>query len=496
MANNEKFTELSPEEQRKKYAEQFAKQLANQVINDPDGKTSRRPSRQYSTPTREDIENYLRAPTANEKNLRDSSIYLYQVNPRYKNLINYYADVPCWLYTILPVNYNPDKVRPEAFKKQYYRVCNIVESMGIPKTMREIVITALREGAYFGCIWGGNGDTFILQKLNPDYCAIVSISDGGVFQFKYDMSKVKAEDVATYYPPQFAEMYQDYIQSGERYQLVPPEIAVCFKADPSIVEYSIPTFAGTMPTLFQIENTKQLVEDSAEQSNYKLLHGKIPVDGEGIPLIDYKVAMDYYHHLANNVGDRIGVAVTPFEVKEYAFEQNATTSQIDAVSRASENYFAEAGTSASLHGSNNNNTTGVTKLAVKVDEAFAFGLMYQCERIINRFLKLNGGSVKFKVHFLDISCFNRETKVAEYKSSMNYGIGKLEYLAIMGINQYDILGETYVTTNVLDVDNIFVPMKTASTRSAEEASEESGRPSIDDGDLTDAGERSREGERE
>lgn len=479
--------------EREKLAWEFAKAMANQVIHDPDAKTSRRTSRSYNMPTKENIEGYLQAPSQNEKNLRNASIYLYQINTRYRNLLNYYANIPCWTYVISPVNYNPDKAKKDNFKKQYLKVSNILESMGIAKTMREIVVTALREGAYYGCIWGGNGDSFILQKLDPDYCYIVSISDGGVFQFKYDVSQIKETDVETYYPQQFTEMYQEYKRTGEKYQLVPPEIAVCFKADPSVVEYSIPVFSGTMPTLFQIENVKSLSETATELSNYKLIAGKIPVDDDGIPLVDYNTVMQYYSHIANNVGDRVGVALSPFELKDYSFEQSGTTAQIDAVARANENYFAEAGTTALLHGATND-TSGVTKLAIKVDEAFAFGLMYQCERIVNRFLKLLSGTVKFKIHFLDVSVFNREDKIEQYRSSMNYGIGKLEFCAVMDIRQHDILGENYIESEIIGINELFTPMKTASTQSSDEA--QAGRPTLGDGDISDEGEETRDGDKD
>ena len=97
----------------------------------------------------------------------------------------------------------------------------------------------------------------------------------------------------------------------------------------------------------------------------------LPTDDEGVPLLDYETAMDYYSHIANNVGDRVGVAISPFELKSYDFEQSGTTAQIDKVARANENFFASAGTSALLHGATNS-TSGVTKLAIKTDEGFAF----------------------------------------------------------------------------------------------------------------------------
>lgn len=470
-----------------KFALMFAKTLAQQQVHDPAGKTSKRASKTYNKYTRENIESWLSSPTSSEKDLRDASIYLYQTNSRYRNLLNYYANIPCWYYTITPIGYNKDKVRAETFKKQYQKTCNLLETMGIEKTMREVVLVALREGAYYGVIWGGDGNSFILQKLDPNNCHIVSISDGGVFQFAYDMSKVKEEDLPTYYPPQFTAMYEEYTRTGNQYQVVPPEVSFCVKGDPTVVEYSIPPFSAILPSLYAIKNVEDLTETATELSNYKLISALLPLDDEGTPLLDYETAMQYYAHIAANVGDRVGVALSPFKLDGHNFEQSGTASQIDNIARANENFFAAAGTSALLHGATNN-TSGVTKLALKADESLAFGWMLQCGAVVNRLLKTVSGTVKFKVTFLPVSIFNREEMIGQYKSAMNFGIAKLQYAACVGIPQYDLLGQSYMESELLDFDSIFTPMKTASTQSADDNG--AGRPVEDD--VSDAGEATRD----
>lgn len=479
MAQSKTATSVSDaeKESQRKIALAFAKAMARQVVHDPDGKTSRRASTAYSAYTRENIEKFLASPTANEKELRNASIYLYQTHSRYRNLLHYYACVPRWYYILTPLAFNPDKVKKDNFKKQYQKVCNIVESMGVVRAMREASLVALREGAFYGLIWGGDGSCFILQKLNPDNCQIVSITDGNVFQYAYDMSKVKEEDLDTYYPPQFTEMYRAYASGGSKYQLVPPEIGVCLKGDPSIVEYSIPPFSAVLPSLYSIKNIEDLTETATELSNYKLIAGLLPTDDEGSPLIDYETAMQYYAHIAGNVGDRVGVALTPFELKSYDFEQSGTTAQVDNISRANENFFAAAGTSALLHGATNA-TSGVTKLAIKVDEGFAFSIMDQCSSVINRFLKTLSGTVKFKLSFLPVSIFNEAEMIDQYKSAMNFGMGKLQYAACMGIKQTDLLGQAYMENEVLEFDTLFKPMQMASNQSADANSP--GRPQEDD----------------
>lgn len=474
-------------EARLAFAKAFAKAMSTQVIHDPDGKTSRRTSRTYTSLTRENVDTYLNAPSANEKQLRTASVQLYQTHSRYRNLLHYYACVPRWYYTITPLAFNPDKAKKDTFKKQYQKACNLIESMGIVRTMRDVALVALREGAYYGCIWGGDGNSFILQKLNPDFCQIVSITDGNVFQFAYDMSQVKEADLATYYPPQFSEMYRAYQSGGSKYQVVPPEVSFCIKGDTSIIDYSIPPFSAVMPSLFSIKNVEELTETATELSNYKLLAGKLPLDDDGIPLIDYPTAMQYYAHIAGNVGDRVGVAISPFDLKAYDFEQSGTTAQIDNVARANENFFASAGTSALLHGATNS-TSGVTKLAIKVDESFSFEIMNQCGAAINRYLKTLAGNIKFKLNFLPVSIFNEVEMIDQYKSAMNFGMGKLQYAACIGMAQADLLGQAFIENEILEIDKMFTPMQTASTRSSDDGN--AGRPQEED--VSDEGEETRD----
>lgn len=465
----------------------FAKAMSEQKLHDPSGNTSRRASRTNTMYTRKNIEEWLLSPTANEKNLRNASIYMYQVNQRYRNLVHYQANIYCWLYTITPAVFNREKAKPETVKKQYSKACNIIETMNVVRTMREATVIAVREGAFYGVIWGGDGKSFILQKLDPDNCQIVSISDGNVFQFTYDMSKVKEADLDTYYPPEFTNMFREYQSSGNQYQIVPAEIAVCLKGDPTEPALSIPLFAGLLPSLFTLKNIEALDETSTELSNYKLLSAKIPLDEEGVPVLDYEVSMQYYNHLANNVGKRVGVAMSPFDIKEHKFDQSGATTQTDTVARANANFFASAGTTAYLHGAANT-TSGVTKLAIKVDESYAETLLLQCQNVINRYLKLMPGTIKFKLTFLPVTIYNREEMTDHYKNAMNYGFGKLQYAACIGMAQHDIEGQAYIENEVLKLDELFVPMKTASTRSADEAS--AGRPQSDD--VTEEGDNTRD----
>ena len=101
-----------------------------------------------------------------------------------------------------------------------------------------------------------------------------------------------------------------------------------------------------------------------------------------------------------------------------------------------------------------------------------------------------GGSVKFKISFLRTTVFNLEDMIKHYKESMNYGIGKSYYMAALDIPQYAIEVLTYLENEILNVDEILTPLKTASTQSASD--NEVGRPAVDATDLEEEGESTRD----
>ena len=63
-----------------------------------------RSSIHYTKYKKEDVVKWFTNPEANEKNLRNASIYLYEVSPHYRRLINYFAKLHTMAYIIEPKN--------------------------------------------------------------------------------------------------------------------------------------------------------------------------------------------------------------------------------------------------------------------------------------------------------------------------------------------------------------------------------------------------------
>lgn len=470
--------------------QEFIKMLARQVLFDPSRPTTRQSKTYSGNYTKDNIISWLQSPTANEKNLRNASNFMFMASMHYRRLIEYYAGLPLWAYVISPLNFNPQKqnTKIEAMQKQFIKVANLLEVMNLQDEMRKMVLVALREGAFYGVRWLDSSSSFV-QKLNADNCIITSISDG-VFLFDYDMSSIQKPNLECF-PPQFTEMYAAYEKTGSKWQHVPADIAVCIKADPTTPEYTIPPFSAVMPSLFTIAHAESVQEVAEEISNYKMIAGQIPVDDDGNPKLDWDLAMKYYRHIANAVGDNVGVAISPFELKDFKFDQAAGVAEIDTIARSVQNFWSTAGTSALLHGAVNS-TAGVTKLAIKNDETLVFALMKQCERVLNRYLKTQlSGTYRFKVTFLPVTVFNRDEYISKYREAITYGIGKSYYIASLGIPQGDIAGLDYIEDELINLDGRLSPLQSSNTMSAEQ-SESAGRQALSDDELGDAGEATRD----
>lgn len=463
----------------------FARELIKQIVYNPQNSSSRK-SYSYSLYTKENIIKWLQSPQANEKSLRDASNYMYLSSMHYQRLIKYYAGIHMGCYVISPLGFEgKTNVKKDAFMKQYYKVAKALELMDIPSLMQKAFCISLRDGAYYGVRWADKNSSFY-QEVDPDYCQITHVSNGG-FLFSVDMSKLQGKLDA--YPPEFTQMYSNYLKTGVKWQEVPAEISACIKADETIVGYTTPPFASVMPSLYTIANAENLQETADELKNYKMISGKVPVDEDGVPTIGWPLFEKYYSHLQNALGENVGLAITPFELDTFSFEQKTGVSDVDNVGKASANFWATAGTSGLLHGIPND-TSGVTKLSLKNDESYVWGMVKQFEKVINRYLKVAfSGNVKFKVTFLPVTIFNKEEERKAYKEGASFGLGRSQYAASLGIPQYDIAGLNFLEDEIIGFKDL-TPMTSSYNTSSEES--ESGRPKAADEDLSKEGESTRD----
>ena len=460
------------------YAWNFA-QLQRQILRNLNSDKSA--SVTYTRYSKKTLLEYMQSPKSNEKNIRNASIYMFDASSQYRRLILYYAQMMLWAYTVAPLNYDSD-AKQETVRKAYFKAIKQIENMNLKHEFQKASIIALREGVLYGVQWSGTNSYFI-QRINPDYCKLSSIEDG-TWMYAVDFSKIKKEELELY-PPEFTSLYDIYKNSGQKWQEIPSTISFCLKADETTNLYSIPPWASTLPMLHDIETFKDLQETATEIANYKVIGLEIPTDNDGTPKIDFDLAGKYYNHMAAALPPYVGAFMAPMKATALNFEKSGGLNDVDTVSRSEEQFWREGGTSPLLFGSADNDTAGALKLSIAADEEIVLGLAVQCERLVNRILKNMSGTQKFKINILPVTTFNRSDWIAHYKDGAAMGLPvKSAWAAVLGLSPGDILGMNLVEMDLLNMRNL-EPMASSYTQSG------AGRPTVDEGKLSESGEQTR-----
>lgn len=439
---------------------------------------------------KKDVLQWISNPELNYKKLREVSLLLYEISPQYKRLINYFAKMMTFAYTVTPFKLNRNEpLNIEAIRSAYYSTLRMLEKMKLEHEMIRVFLTCFKEDIFYGYIYKTT-DSFYIKKLNPDYCKISGIEDG-CFLYSFDFQYFDThKDELEYYGTEFLRKYRLYKKSkNRRWQVLKPERQFCIKFNEDIPYPSIP-FVGLFEGIFDIQDYKGLNKVKAENDNYKILGLKIPIDSEGNYLLEYEDVVDYYERLACVLPDNIGAFITPTDVLDFSFE-NSGTNDINNVNNATKTFWNDAGVSSVIFG-NDKVTAATLKVSVTADEAIAFGLARQCERNINRLFKYWMPEYIFEIQFLDVTHYNREEKFNTYLKGAQASLPTITAAcATIGLSPSNMLDLNMLETEILGLQEKFKPLATSYTLTGDN---EGGAPTQEEKgeELSDAGEQTRE----
>lgn len=481
------------EDELRAFAKVFAASAKQTIIDITSNRGSRNTA--FTSITKDNIMDYLLAPATNAKNLRNASIAMYQNSPQYRRLIQYYAYMPVWAYTLSPVGYDPTKANIDTYQKSYTKVTKQVENMNLKHELSKACVISLVEGVLFGAIWSST-NSFFIQRIDPDMCTLSSIEDG-TWMYAVDMSKIKEEDLIKY-PPEFTSMWNEYQRSGQKLQEVPSKISFCLKADESTT-YPNPPLAGVLPEIYDLYTYKEMSETATALDNYKLICMTTPSNSQGEPTVGLELMKEYYNHIARSLPDYVGLAMSPTELTSISFDKSRAGSTTEEISNATQRFWYASGCSPLLFGDATNTTAQALSYSIKADEEVMIAMMYQCERLVNRHLKTVSGSQKWKINILPVTIFSQEKWIGYTKEAATLGQPvKTAYASLVGCPQTDIAGMAFLENDVLGLPDVLIPLSSSYTQSGEDSADEGdgataegGRPQLAEEDLTDEGAESR-----
>lgn len=453
------------------------------------------PSRPLGKFKKEDIRRFLQDPEKHSKELRDAVIYLFGASSHFRRLIQYFTGLNDLNYVVSPYRIDPATANVKTIKRNYHRVLNLLSTLDLKNQGEKIISTCLREDLFFGT-FRETSDSIIIQRLPTDHCAIAVIEDN-VFNVSFDFSYFNTRlDHLDLYPEEFREKYQLYKKSTSkmRWQELSAPNSFAIKANKDTLASAAPPFAGILNDIYDIEDYKELKMTKADIENYALLVMELGVTDEGRWKIDYKKALEFWGNLEHVLPEEIGAVLSPMPINKISFERNHA-SEGDTVAEAEQNLFTAAGVSSLLY-NNEKASSNSLSLSIKVDQAVTYSIVKSLETVLNRFIHRHSYGKYFEITILDSSPFNRKELGDAYIKACQFGLPMVSYYcASQGLLQDKMDCMNFLEDNVLGIKQRFVPLKSSATQSAGSASsDEGGRPESDIGELTDAGEQSREDE--
>lgn len=444
--------------------------------------------------TRNNVVEWLKRPYAgnSQERLRTFSDQMYAVSTHYKSLIDYHSTILKYNYILTPrdgsvfVDGNFDV---EKYREAYIKAATRAEKMRIKEICKKITKRIVTVGVYFG-VYYENDDSFYVREVDMSFAKITSI-ENGVYKYALDLKYFngKKEYLLDGFPQDVQRAYRKYSTGkGDRYYEPKEQICVLWRDDGRII---LPYFVGLLKDIFDIEESRLLNRANDRNNNYKAIALEIPTDENGNTMIPEPIIEKYYRQAALNIPDSVGLIATPFKLSEVTFNRG-TNNATRELSETESQFWFDSGTSPLLFGSAKATTKGALELSIKSNEELARSILDNITDVLNLILSNTDNTYKFMFKFTDDTIYNSSADVYYKAATAGVGGAKMLYAASLGLSPLDVATLSNVEDNVLGLvgEQWTRPLKTSYTQSSSD--DEGGRPTLEDKDLTDEGEKSRD----
>lgn len=467
------------------------------------------PSKTYTVYSKESLRTYLKNPLSdnNSKNLRKLSQYLYVLSSQYRRLISYFASmIDLTAYTVIPNVSMVEDNDDEKILQDYEAVLKWIEKMNLGGQIFSQLITTFREDIFYGYIYYDDSaeqdvNSFIILPLDPDYCRISSVNYDGTLNMAFDFSYFNNASNAKaleWWDKEFTTKFNAYNSDSKlRWQELDPERTWVLKFNYDQNDRIIPPFAALFENIIDLVDLQSITSLKDKLSIYKLLVAKIDtINGATDPddfAIDLDTAVDFYNKMLGTVPEEIGIVLSPMEITPINFEKS-DTDDVNTISKANSNLWEAAGVSQIL---DNDKLTGASAVrsAQILDGLFAQNpLLWQIQARVNRWLDFILPDNGMRVKYIPVTPYNKDEKIAELKDAASLGLPvKMQYMSLLGISPLEAYSMAHMENNILKLqDSWMYPLQSSYTQNGEN---ESGGQTKKTTELTDEGDKTRDGEK-
>ncbi len=450
------------------------------------------------------LRTYLKNPyqANSQTNLRQLSKFLYTLSFPLRRIIHYFSSLPEFGKYKMNLNINlVEDNDEESLLQDYEDACKFVSKMNLEINIFKMLIIAWREGiAYFQPYQDADG-TLLLYPLDSQYCKVSAVGYDNLYRVAYDFSFFTGASNAFYldiWDPEYKKKYNAYLNdSSLRWQQL--DTARAFKIDISDPDLILPAFASLFEPIIDLVDLQSLTAVKEALDIYKLLVMRIPLLNSQSPddmALSLELAKKFYNRAVEDLPEEVGLILSPMEVDSISFDKNAT-SDSNAIADNYENLMEQTGI-AQIFSSSRLTGSSSVKMSMLSDALFATkGIVQQVEAFVNERIQMEHPNSTAYIKFIDVTTYTLDERISQVKEAASLGMPvKQEYMALLGYSPLEAIAADWIETKLgLSVDRFIHPLVSSHTQSGNDASDTGGAPTKKDDDLSDEGEKTRDGDK-
>lgn len=466
------------------------------------------------------VKQYLMNPSSYRFQLVGVSRFLWRVSTLYKKIILYYATMPLYNYNITQKMKFTETPDIEKITRNYESVLRHINKFNFKSEFATAMAIAIRDGMYCGYMYDFGEDGMFLHMLPIEYCRIVGKNQAGSWVVAFDMTYFSKGqniifvegidgDTSGCWDEIWQQAWKDYNNAQDkqsaRWFTIPSNktiTLICGMQDDEF-QAPLPFMTGIFTNLLEILDYQDLIADREQLNNWALLLLKVPLLGSGNVVDDFAVSLEiaeaYKEALESIAPPLVGVGILPgLADSEIKWDKDTTADSADIVSQSINNLYKTVGVSEVVVSSGDANSAAGIKNSIANDSSFAFLLVERLEQNFQYYIDQNI-SDNYIFSILRQTWYNEENFVEATRQAATLGSSAMVFLEAQGYTPYEAYCQI-LFENAIGIKDMMVPLlssyntawgDTTATRRSATGDSQPGRNRVDDDEISDSAERTR-----
>ena len=433
---------------------------------------AKRDARAY---TPEEIEKIIVSGSLEEQ--RDLSRKFFTTDGFYRRILVYYATLLKYVGILIPHPSFGKQLSTSHIKKRYFNAQSYIDRINLQEKLTSITLKVLVDGAYYGIAIQLDKERFILLDLPSAYCQsrFKDLEGNDIIEFNvayFDtFNEQLREHILASYPKEIRNYYKKWLKGQEnlsQWYIIGGDRSVFF----NLYDDVIPPFLPIIPATLQYDAAVDTEAERAVDEIRKILVQKIPHLNDGTLLFEPPEAEVMHNGAVQMLANNKTVSVLTTYADVDAVTSKTSNDTVTAfLENMVQNIYAKTGTSQELF-----SPKGAEALAMCINNDMAMMMILgnKYSRFLGRIIDrvFGNANISFTYNILPVSYYNQADYITDAFKLAQSGYSFLVPCAALGISQNALMDLKELENEVLDLDNVLIPLQSTYTQSYRRNQEE------------------------